>query len=109
MTDAISTALAGTFRSEMGRQQITQRQLAKMTGLSQSVISRRTNGKDSMNTDELTAIIDALNLDWTSTMSRAFDEAARQADAKQSDYGLVAHAPTDDVQSEQEGTEENQP
>lgn len=109
MTDAISTALAGTFRAQMGRQQITQARLAQMTGLSQSVISRRVNAKDSMNTDELTAIINALDLDWSETMSQAFDEAAKQADANQGDYGLVAHAPTDEVQDEQEGTESNRP
>lgn len=105
MSDPITTALAATFRAEMARQQIKQAHLAKMTGLSQSVVSRRLNAKDSMSMDEVTVIIDALGLDGAKVIAKAFDEAAMTQDQ----FGLVAHNPGVDIEAEQESTEENHP
>lgn len=108
MTDRISTALATIFRAEMARQQIKQTQLAAMTGLSQSVISRRLNAKDSLDIAEADAIIDALGMDWTETMAEAFKDAAESGplDTKDS-YGLAAHDPKTDPEAEQEALEQN--
>lgn len=57
-----SDSVAAEVRAEMGRQRLSQRQLAARLGWDPRMLSRRLNGEVAFSTSDLDAISDALSI-----------------------------------------------
>ena len=68
--------LLGEVRAEMARQGIPQQDLASLSGIPQSTLSKRLRGHSGITLDELLAICDALHVSLAALAARAEQVAA---------------------------------
>lgn len=71
----VNAALAEIIRMELGRQELSQAQLAKMTGISGATLTRKLHQGKAISVTEADAILDALGLDFLDTFARANEMA----------------------------------
>lgn len=79
MREGFTEALAEEIRAEMARREMTQSQLAELTGINRMSLSRRltAGGALAFDTDDLVRIARALNMPLLDLLTRAIREPAR--------------------------------
>lgn len=89
---AFTTAVNTELRMLMVRNGITQQQLEKESGVSQSVLSRTLyNNESALNTNQLESLCKALGDIPSAVLSRAEDFIAQQNAKSQFHYALAAY------------------
>lgn len=73
MTGPRNAAIAAEIRAELGRQELSRRELAKMIGKPDTTVARWLRSATAMDPDEIDAIAVALNMTALELLARAYN------------------------------------